>query len=583
MLFMVIQCRRRTGEDPASGLYHGTSLGTNDGTSGTRTVKSILLTFVGVWVAMAALSKSPEKLPGPLLDGLGGWHHGVTTAHPKAQRYFDQGLVLLFGFNHTEAIRSFRSAATIDPACAMAHWGIAYAYGPHVNRPMTPADNVEAWNSLQQAVALQESVSAREQAYIRALQTRYEAELRPDRSALDRAFANAMRELVRRFPDDLDAQTVFAESLMNTMPWDYWAKDRTPKPETEEAFAALRYVLAREPRHPGANHFYIHAVEAGPTPDLGLPSADRLVSSVPGAGHLVHMSSHVYMRVGQYADAIAANERAVRVDREYIRQCRAQGFYVGVYYPHNLHFLWWAQLVDGRSSAALKTAERCAATASDSVCGPSQVLEAPRLRHLPWITAVRFGLWDKVLQEPMPPSTNDFAIDRAIWHFARGLALSTTGQGGDAAQELEALRDILRRPELKALNSPAFPATAVLEVAEAWLSGRVLGAAGDRAGMIRELERAKVLEDGMPYMEPSYWPLPVRPTLGAALLAAGDPVRAEAVFREDLERWPRNGWGLLGLERSLRAQGREELAGVVNRHWEKAWERSDVELRLEWF
>lgn len=539
--------------------------------------------LVGVTAALAVDAGDVERLPGPLFDGLGDWRHAVTTQDRKAQRFFDQGLALLYGFNHKEAIRSFRSAAKLDPGCAMAHWGVAYAYGPHVNRPMSAEDNAEAWQALQHAVALRQQANARERAYIDALQTRYRAEFQEDRSELDRAFAAAMRGLVQEYPDDLDAQTFFAESLMNTMPWDYWSKDRAAKPETEEALAALRYVLARAPQHPGANHLYIHAVEAGPDPHQGLPSADRLVSAVPASGHLVHMSSHIYMRVGQYADAVASNERAVRADRKYIRDARAQGFYVGVYYPHNLHFLWWAQLFDGRSAAASQTADRCAEFANDYVCGPSKALEAPRLRHLPWMTAVRFGRWDEVLSEPMPPSTNDFAVDRAIWHFVRGLALASTGKGAEAAAEHRELRELMSRPELKSLDSPIFPATAVLNVAEAWLAGRVAGARGDTAAYVRELERAKALEDALPYMEPSFWPVPVRPALGAALLAAGEAARAEAVFREDLTRWPRNGWGLLGLERSLRAQGRDELAQVVQRQYRDAWARSDVDLQMDWF
>ncbi|MGE3312708.1 MAG: hypothetical protein AB7O66_22290 [Limisphaerales bacterium] len=561
-----------------------------------KRLPTILMRRMAAWAATAtfatvatapmatwAAADGQDTKPGPLLRDLGGWAHTVSTHDRRAQRYFDQGMVLLFGFNHTEAIRSFKSAAAIDPACAMAFWGVAYAHGPHVNRPMTAEDNREAWSALENAVALRNRCSDRERAYIDALRARYQRELPSDRSALDLAFASAMRDLARQFPDDLDAQTLFAESLMNTMPWDYWSEERKPKPETEEVFATLRRVLARVPDHPGANHLYIHAVEAGPSPELGIPSADRLVLSVPGAGHLVHMSSHVYMRVGQYADAVRANERAVRVDRDYIRQCRAQGFYVGVYYPHNLHFLWWAQLVDGRSADALKTAERCARYANDSVCGPSKVLEAPRLRHLPWITALRFGKWEAVLAVPKPDDTNDFAVDRAFWHFTRGLAYSATGRGAEAAGELEALRELRSKPEVKGLDSPAFPVTSVLDVAEAWLAGRVAGALGDSAGMIRELERAKAIEDGMPYMEPSYWPLPVRPALGAALLSVGDAERAEAVFREDLERWPRNGWGLLGLEESLRAQGRHGLADLVKEQRRTAWERADVPLQLAWF
>ena len=542
-----------------------------------------ILCLLGSLGSIATFAAEPEKMPGPVLKGLGDWHHEVATSDRRAQKYFDQGLTLLFGFNHKEAIRSFRSAVVLDPSCAMAYWGIAYAYGPHVNRPMSAEDNAEAWKALESALALRSRVSAHEQAYVDALQTRYVQEFNADRSALDRAFASAMRKMVAQYPDDLDAQTLLAESLMNTMPWDYWAKDRSPKPETEEAFAALRYVLARAPDHPGANHHYIHAVEAGPTPDLALACADRLVSLVPASGHLVHMSSHIYMLVGQYADAIESNERAIRADRDYIRQCKAQGFYVGAYYPHNLHFFWWAQLVDGRSTAAMQTAKRCAQFAADNVCGPSKAVEAPRLRHLPWITALRFGKWDQVLSEPMPPGTNDFAMDRAVWHFARGLALASNGKAPEAGSELRALKELLSQPVWKELDSPLFPATALLSVAEAWLSGRVAGAQGDLGTMVRELERAVALEDALPYMEPSYWPLPVRPALGAALLQAGEAEKAEAVFRTDLQRWPRNGWGLLGLEKCLRLQKRDALAALVKNQLDEAWARSDVELKIEWF
>lgn len=525
------------------------------------------------------------RLPGPVISGLGDWHHPVTTRDRRAQAYFDQGLRLLFGFNHKEAIRAFRSAAALDPECAMAHWGVAYAYGPHVNRPMTPEDNAEAWAALQRAVALRERIGASERAYIDALQARYRSEHAEDRGELDRAFADAMRKVVEAYPDDPDARTLFAESLMNTMPWDYWVNDRTPrpKPETEEVMAALRQVLAVAPEHPGANHFYIHAVEAGPNPELGLPSADRLAVYAPGSGHLVHMASHIYMRVGQYADAVDVNLRAVKADRDYIRQCRAQGFYVGVYYPHNMHFLWWAQLFNGRSGEALRTARKAARYANDNFCGPSKVLEGPRLRHLPWVTALRFGMWEAVLAEPKPAATNDFAVDRAMWHFARGLALASTGRAEEAGLEHEALVGIVNDPATAALDSPVFPASSVLKVAEAWLGGRVAGAKGDRERMIRELGRAKELEDAMPYMEPSYWPFPVRPALGAALLAVGDAAGAEAVFREDLAKWPRNGWGLLGLERSLRAQGRLEAAAQVARQFEQAWQRADRPLDIAWF
>lgn len=542
----------------------------------------LVLSTFGTAVPPSSAASS-ERLPGPRFDGLGTLHHPVSTRSAEAQAYFDQGLLLLFAFNHTEAIRSFRSAAHLDPGCAMAYWGIAYASGPHVNRPMTAEDHARAWSALREGLAHRDRGTPREKAYLAALERRYQAEHREDRAELDRAFADAMRELVREYPDDLDAQTLWAESLMNTMPWDYWSLDRSPKPETEEALAALRFVLARDPDHPGANHFYIHAVEAGPQPELGLPSADRLAQFAPKAGHLVHMPSHIYMRVGQYQDAIAANERAVRADRAYLRRCRELGFYTGVYYPHNLHFLWWAQLFAGRSADALATARKAAEYANDNLCGPGKAAEAPRLRHLPWLTWARFGRWEAVLAVPEPPATNDFLVDRAVWHFTRGLARAARRETEAAHAEREALRAIASHPEIRQLDSPAFPVPAVLEVAERWLAGKVAGLQGDRDTQFRHLEAAVAAADRLPYMEPAFWPLPVRPSLGAAWLEAGDARQAEAVFRDDLKAWPRNGWSLLGLEHSLRAQGRTELADGVRRQFEAAWAGADVELRLEWF
>jgi tetratricopeptide (TPR) repeat protein len=536
-----------------------------------------------VYATLALNGFAAERLPGPLFNRLGDLEHPITTTSKQAQRYFDQGIRLLFGFNHREAIRSFRSAAFFDPHCPMAYWGIAYAFGPHVNKPMDTNDTVAAWAALQSAIANKANGSPREQAYITALEKRYQPEHQPDRAALDKAFADAMRDLIKQYPDDLDAQTFFAESLMNTMPWDYWTRDRSPKPETEEILSALRLVMARNPNHPGANHFYIHAVEAGPNPEHGLPSADRLLSYAPSAGHLVHMPAHIYVRVGQYQDAIIANERAVKADRDYIRSCRALGFYPGAYYPHNMHFLWWAQLFEGRSKDALRTAQQAAAYAIDNYCGATKAVEAPRMRHLPWLTLVRFGRWDEVLAIPQPAGTNDFLVDRALWHFTRGLALAAKGNGGAAEAEQRALAGIASSEEAKKLSSPVFPVTDVLSVANHWLSGKTAGARGDARAMIEHLENAVAAEAGIPYMEPSYWPLPIRPALGAALLQTGDAAKAEAVFREDLKHWPRNGWSLFGLEQALRRQDKTQNADLVAREFEAAWRRADVKLALEWF
>jgi tetratricopeptide (TPR) repeat protein len=545
-------------------------------------MKQILVVAI-LAAAILAPSAAEEKLPGPLFDGLGDLHRPVTTTSPRAQRYFDQGLALLFGFNHKEAIRSFQSAAKIDPDCAMAYWGVAYAYGPHVNKPMSKEDSHAAWVALQQAIARKANASRREQAYINALEKRYQAQHRDDRLALDQAFAGAMRELVKQYPDDLDAQTLFAESLMNTMPWDYWTKDRSPKPETEEVFAALRHVMARNPQHPGANHFYIHAVEAGPNPELGLPAADRLLRFAPAAGHLVHMPAHIYIRVGQYHDATVANELAVKSDRYYIRHCRAQGFYPGAYYPHNLYFLWWALQFEGRSADAFRVASQAADYAVENYCGPKKAVEAPRLRHLPWLTWMRFGKWDEVLNVPQPASTNDFLVDRALWHFIRGVAMAARRQAADAEREHAALVKLVRSGEATKLNNPQFPATSMMGVAELWLAGKVAGAKGDAKGMIEQLEKAVAAEDAIPYMEPAYWPLPTRPVLGAALLQSGDAARAEQVFREDLKHKPRNSWGLFGLEQSLRRQGKKDSAELVHREFDESWKRADTKLDLSWF
>ena len=539
--------------------------------------------LIVVAAGAGAAETNSERLPGPLLEGLGVLHHAVSTQSKEAQDYFDQGMRLLFGFNHREAIRSFRSAAVLDPGCAMAYWGVAYAYGPHVNRPMDANDTANAWEALQAAITNKAAASPREQAYITALEKRYQREHAGDRLPLDKAFATAMRELAREYPDDLDAQVLFAESLMNTMPWDYWTRDRRPRTETEEIFAALKSVMARAPDHPGANHFYIHAVEAGPEPGLALASADRLRECAPAAGHLVHMPSHIYMRVGQYRDAVLANERAVAADNQYIRNCRALGYYPGVYYPHNLHFLWWAQLFDGRSKEALTTAERAAQYARDNFCGPSKVEEAPRLRHLPWLTLVRFGRWDEVKALGQPPETNSFLVDRAVWHFAQGLAYAGAQDIIAAEREQTALSAIATSDAAKKLSTPVFPVTDMLAVSVLWLAGKVAEAKGQHDLTIELLEKAVAAEDAIPYMEPSYWPIPVRPTLGAALLRAGHALKAEQVFREDLRRWPRNGWGLLGLSQALRDQGKQENATLVQREFDAAWKNADVRLKLEWF
>jgi tetratricopeptide (TPR) repeat protein len=547
-------------------------------------MKRILgIAMVGLMVIALNLDAAEKrKLAGPLLDGLGRLNFPISTKSTLAQRYFNQGLTLTYAFNHQESIRSYRSAAMADPHCAMAFWGVAYAFGPHVNKPMNEADNAEAWTALQKALSLKSTGTPKETALIEALAHRYEKIHKEDRSALDRAYADRMRELAKQFPDDLDIQTLFAEALMDTMPWDYWLKG-TPKRETVEALAALKFVLSRDPDHPGANHFYIHALEAGPQPELGLPSADSLMKFAPSAGHLVHMPSHIYMRVGQYNDAVLSNEKAVKADRDYLRQTRAQGFYPGVYYPHNIHFLWWAQLYTGRSKEALKTANKAADYAVDNYCGPSKALEAPRFRHLPWITMMRFGRWNDVLAVRKPAMTNDFLLDRAIWHFTRGIAFAAKKDTQNAAREHAELKKISKSAQAKQLDHPGLPVTSIMAISELWLAARVAENNGDQKAMTEAFLKAIKLEDEMPYMEPAYWPLYVRSAYGAALLRSNQPAEAEQIFRKDLQKLPRNGWGLFGLEQSLLAQGKDDAADVVHRQFNRGWSNADVRLQLDWF
>jgi tetratricopeptide (TPR) repeat protein len=547
-----------------------------------HSLKATVLTALFFLAAMHGQAGG-ERLPGPLFDGLGDLHHPITTKSKLAQRYFDQGLRLVFGFNHKEAIRSFRSAARLDPQCALAHWGVAYAFGPHVNKAMDSNDTASAWAALQSAVAHKSRGSAKEQAYINALEKRYRSEHQDDRVALDKAFADAMRGVARQYPDDLDAQVFFAEALMNTIPWDYWTRDRTPKPETEEFLRVLQQVMSRDPDHPGANHYYIHAVEAGPNPEHGLAAADRLLNYAPAAGHLVHMPAHIYMRVGQYHDAVLANVRAVKADRHYLRHCRALGFYPSMYYPHNLHFLWWAQLFEGRAGDALRTARDAARDAVDNACGPRPVMEAPRLRHLPWLTLARFGRWNEVLAVAEPPTTNDFVVDRALWHFTRGLAFVAKKDRAAAEREEKALRTMAASDAVKKLSNPLFPIADALAVPAYWLAGKVAGTAGDSTAMLAHLEKAVAAEDALAYMEPPFWPIPARPTLGAAWLQSGNAPKAEEIFREDLKRWPRNGWSLFGLEQALRRQGKIQSADLVQHQFENAWQHADVKLVLDWF
>jgi hypothetical protein len=526
----------------------------------------------------AADKPGPGGELAPRLQNLGKHTFKVATKSAKAQRFVDQGVNLAYGFNHAEAGRAFREAARLDPDCAMAYWGQALVLGPNINVPMSPEDEPKAHELAQKAVALKGRASARERAYIDAVARRYTGK-KEDRAANDRAYADAMAELARRFPADLDAATMYAEALMDLRPWNYWTRDGRPYPETGEILAQLEKVLQRNPSHPGANHYYIHAVEAT-YPDRAEAAADRLRKLMPGAGHMVHMPSHIYQRVGRYADAVASNVAAVEADEDYITQCRAQGLYPMAYYPHNIHFLWFAATAEGRSQTALEAAVKMKEKVSDQMVKDLPLLAAFRVVH--YYALTRFAKWDEMLKEPEPPQ--EFLYLRGTWHYARGLAALRRGRLADAEVDLAELRRIAGDPALDyGLFSPN-TAAAILSVAPEVLAGEILAARKEYGPAIAHLERAVRLEDALVYTEPSEWHYPPRQALAAVLLEAGRPGEAETVYWEDLRRNRENGWSLFGLAKALRAQkGRDAEAAAVEARFQKAWARADVKLAASRF
>jgi tetratricopeptide (TPR) repeat protein len=527
-------------------------------------------------------SPKPSEPTAPLLEGMGDLHWAITTDSELAQRYFDQALTLAYGFNHLEAERSFREAARLDDDCAICFWGAALVLGPNINDPVpTPERELEAYRTLEEAKARLPRASEKERALIEALGARYAASLPSERTALDHAYADAMRTVARRFPDDLQIQTLFAEAMMDTMPWAYWTEDGKPKPLTEEVFATLDFVLENDPDHPGANHFYIHAVEQE-QPERGVAPADRLRRVVPGAGHLVHMPSHIYIRVGRYHDGSLANELAVTADNDYVTQCRAQGIYPVAYVPHNHHFLWATTTMEGRSADAIAAARHTAAHVDRSLMREPELAMLQHFSAIPYYALVRFGKWDEILREPAPEA--DLLYPTAVWHYARGIAYAREGKLEKAMAELERLRAIAADPRLEPLRIWGLnPMTSLAEIAAAVLRAEIAASRKDTKTAVAELRKAIAIEDGLIYGEPPDWFYPVRHNLGAVLLEAGRARAAEKVYREDLARFPDNGWSLFGLAQSLRAQGKEQEATEALVRFETAWQYADIEIMASRF
>ncbi|MFZ7127793.1 MAG: hypothetical protein ACOWWM_16665 [Desulfobacterales bacterium] len=516
----------------------------------------------------------------PRLQNLGNHEFPVTTRSGRAQLFINQGMMLTYGFNHAEAFRSFQEAARLDPECAMAYWGMALVLGPNINMPMPPEAGPKAYGWIQKAIALRHQVSEREQAYIDALEKRYSSSEHPDRSALDRAYADAMRGLHERYPEDLDAAALYAEALMDLSPWNYWTRDYQPLPETREIHRLLESVIERNPNHPGAIHYYIHAVEFG-RPELAEAGAERLWKLAPGAGHLVHMPSHIFRRIGRYADASKSNEDAIAADEDYITQCRAQGIYPLAYYPHNIHFLWDSATMEGRRLTAMDAAHKSASRIPEGAWREIPVLH--QFLVTPLFSYVRFGEWDRILSAPSPPE--DSAFWTGIWHYARGLAFTATGRTEEAGKELNALKARAADPAMEGyrVTFSRNGAKAILDIGVEVLAGEMAARNGDYERAIAHLHRGVLLEENLIYNEPPDWHVPVRQSLGAVLLEAGRPAEAEAVYWQDLERNRENGWALFGLMQSLRAQRKDKEAERAEARFNRAWEGADVTLTASRF
>lgn len=541
-------------------------------------MKYVMLIFA-LLVPVLTLGQHQHSATAPkqamLLPGMGDVHHPVSTANQEAQRFFNQGLASIYAFNHEEAVNSFKRAAELDPQMAMAYWGVALALGSNYNLQADAPQLKEAYAMVQKALALASAATEHERAYIEALAKRYANDPQVDSQKLAIDYKNAMGEVAKRYPDDMDAATLYAESMMNLRPWKLWTPDGKPAEGTEEIVRVLEGVLRRDPNHTGANHYYIHAVEASQHPERALPSAARMGRLAPAAGHLVHMPSHIYIRTGDYEAAAQSNVEAIVADRAYIAKTKPQGVYPVMYYNHNIHFLASAHSMNGRFADAVKTARELEANVKPHVQA-MPMLEM--FTSYTMVTLVRFRRWDEILKSPEPD--REMKITNIFWHFGRGMAYAGTGKVAYAEAELKALLDQTKAvpAETPYGNSKAH---GVLQVAEHLLAGKIALARGDKQMALQRLRQGVEAEDAVGYNEPPDWDLPVRESLGGALLVAGDSAEAEQVFRSELAKHPHNGRALFGLLESLNKQGKKSSAQMVQREFDKAWEKADCKLRIE--
>jgi tetratricopeptide (TPR) repeat protein len=527
-------------------------------------------------LSQAAQSHTVESPP--LLPNLGGLSYGIRTANESAQQYFDQGLALTYAFNHPEALRAFRHARRLDPECAMCYWGEAYVLGPNINAPMDPEAVAPAARAVAQAQGLAADVQPKEKALIAALARRYSADPKADRAQLNRAYAQAMGEVAARFPDDPTIQSLYADALMNLLPWDYWEADgKTLKEPVEGLVRVLEAALAEDPKHPYAIHLYIHTVEASQTPGRGEPYADRLGALMPGAGHIVHMPSHIYFRVGRFLDSIQTNRAAVAADESYLAKVTPpEGIYPYSYYPHNVHFLLESARMAGDGQTAIAAAEKLPKVLSKEVSAVIpwvQLIDAA-----PYFAHAQFSDPKTTLGLPDPGS--DLLYVKAMWHYARGVAHAARKDLDAAGAEADAIGSIARNGDFSGMVDGGVPAPELLQLARLVIAGRVAQAGKNYEEAVTAFRRAATIQDNLPYLEPPYWYYPVKQSLGAALLQTGRPVEAEKVFREALEEFPNNAWALYGLQETLKAQGNASAVAEVDKRLNAAWVGKGYDLSL---
>ena len=511
----------------------------------------------------------------PLFTNLGNLHFPISTKNERAQAFFNQGVKLSYAFNHAEGHRSFMEAARLDPNAAMAHWGIAFALGPNINDPLPTEERKNKINeAMVKAKRLASKRSKKEQALIEALSARYSEDLTKDVAALNMNYMIAMTKVVKTYPKDANIQILYAASVMNTVPWNYWDKEGNPSPNIKEAKAALESAMEIEPENPGGHHYYIHMVEL-PYPDMGVASADKLASLMPGAGHIVHMPSHIYIRVGRYLDAVKVNQIAILADEDYIAQCFSQGLYPLAYYPHNIHFLWSSASLLGDSQIAIDAAKK---TAEKVPTG--ELVTLPFLQDFastPMLAYTRFGKWNEILTIPAPsPEIKHLTLMR---HYARGIAFIRKGNSIEAQEELDAIEVLKKDPELETLVATANnTSNRIANIAYEVVAGELHALKGNVSKSIEHLENAVEFEDALTYTEPAAWHIPTRQNLGAVLMNTGHFEEAEKIFREDLDILRQNGWSLMGLHNSLKEQGKLKEAQEIKTEFEQAWQHADIEI-----